>query len=219
LLPGGPWILPLAAPLALYPGFVRAVRERRYGVAFRRGLAWAALLSLGIVFLVRLVPQAAAAGILNSESYRREMFDWIETGIGREGDWRAFLPQHLSHLGLFALLTWATGGYLGLALGAALTAYMSYFVGSFALAAGEPILGAVVAWVPWSVVRVIAFVALGTILARPLLVGRWTPPFERRERRWLLWAALGIATDLAAKAALAPAYGRFLRGFLDGGNP
>jgi hypothetical protein len=218
-LPGGAWLLPLLAPLTLYAGFARAVRERRYGSGFRRGLAWAALLSLGVILLVRVSPQLAAGGILNAEPYRQEMFSWIETGSGREGDFRAFVPQHLLHLGLFVVLTWGSGGYLGLALGAALTAYMSYFVGSFALASGSPVTGALVAWVPWSVSRVAAFVALGSVLARPLLIRRWTPPFERLELRWMLWAAVGIALDLVGKGLLAPAYGRFLHRFLEAGSP
>jgi hypothetical protein len=219
LLPGGTWLLPALAPLTLYPGFARAVRERRYEVAFRRGLAWAAMLSIGVILLVRVSPPLAAAGILNSEPYRQEMFAWIETGIGRETDWRAFLPQHLFHLALFVVLTWGTGGYFGLALGAALTAYMSYFVGSFSLASTSPILGAIAAWVPWSVVRVAAFVALGTILSRPLLVRRWTPPFERREVAWILAAGTGILVDIVGKAALAPAYGRLLRSLLAASGP
>ena len=37
-------------------------------------------------------------------------------------------------LSLFALLTYLSAGYLGLVLGAALTGYMSYFVGSYAAA-------------------------------------------------------------------------------------
>ena len=194
------------------------MRERRFAAAFLRGLAWAALLSLGVILLVRCAPEAARRGILHGEAYRVEMFGWIETGVGRENDWRAFLPQHLLHLGAFALLAWGSGGYLGLVLGAALTGYMSSFVGSFAVASGAPITGALAAWVPWSVVRVVAFVALGTVLARPALVGRWFA-LERQDRRWILGAAIGILIDLAVKASCAPGYGRFLRGLLEAGAP
>ncbi len=138
------------------------------------------------------------------------MFGWIATGAGREADWRAFLPQHLLHLAAFLVLTYVSAGYLGLALGAALVAYMSYFVGSYAVASGAPLLGAVVAWVPWSVVRVAAFVLLGCLLARPLLVRRpW--PFERREARLFALGFAGIVADILLKAVLARPYGVFLR--------
>lgn len=215
LLPGGVALFPLLAPAPLYGGFARAVRAAEYGTAFRRSIAWAVLLSASVILFVHVSPHLAASGIFNGEPYRQEMFGWIETGIAKENDWRQFLPDHLLHLGLFVALAWATGGYLALALGAALTGYMSYFVGSFALAVGSPWLGSLAAWVPWSVVRVLAFVALGCILARPLLIRRaW--PFGRREARWALAAVAGLVLDVAVKTAIAPSYGLFLRAWLAG---
>lgn len=210
LLPGGRWALPLLAPLTLYPVFLQRVRERNYLGAWTLGVAWAFLLSAGVILLVFWRPEAAAAGILNGEPYRQEMFTWIDTGVGPENDWRQFLPTHILHLAVFLVLTWLSGGYLGLVLGAALTAYMSYFVGSYAAASGQPLLGSVVAWVPWSVIRVCAFVLLGTVFARPLLVRRaW--PFTGMEYRLMALALSGILTDILMKAFLAPAYGTYLR--------
>jgi len=108
------------------------------------------------------------------------------------------------------VLTWASGGYLGLVMGAALVGWMSYFVGCFALASGHAVLGAAAAWVPWAVLRVFAFVLLGALFARPLLVRRpW--PFTAQEYRLMLLAASGLAADILIKASLAPGYGRFLR--------
>ncbi len=87
---------------------------------------------------------------------------------------------------------------------------MSYFVGSYAAASGHPFLGSLAAWVPWSVVRVCAFVLLGSLFARPLLVRRvW--PFGEREYRFMALAFSGILADLVIKSLAAPAYGRFLR--------
>lgn len=209
-LPAGRFLLPALAPLTLYGGFLALVREERHGAAWARALAWAGLLFAGVVLLVAVRPEAAGETILEGERYRAEMFSWIATGVGRESDWRAFLPQHLLHFGAFAALTWASAGYLGLVLGALLMNYMSYFVASYAVAAGRPLAGLVAAWVPWSVVRVAAFVLVGTVLARPLVARRFWP-FEARERR-LLWLGLaGVAADLVLKALLAPAYGAFLR--------
>lgn len=209
-LPGGKWVFPLLAPLTLYPAFQVRVRERDYLGAWTLGAVWAFLLSLGVILLVFYLPDAAREGILNGEPYRQEMFGWIATGAGPENDWRQFLPQHLLHLGVFLLLTWVSGGYLGLVLGAALTAYMSYFVGSYAVASAHPFLGSLAAWVPWSVVRVLAFILLGAVFSRPLLVRRaW--PFEGMEHRLVALAASGILMDLLMKAFFAPTYGLFLR--------
>jgi hypothetical protein len=209
-LPGGRWVLPLVAPLPLWFAFRERVRSRDYLGAWALGMAWAVLLSAGVILLVRWWPDAARAGILHGEDYRREMFGWITTGIAPENDPRIFIPQHLLHLTVFLILTWASGGYLGLVLGALLVAYMSYFVGSYAAASGHPLAGSFLAWVPWSVVRVCAFVLLGALFSRPLMERRaW--PFERWEVRLMLLALAGIVVDILVKSFFAPSYGIFLR--------
>jgi len=210
LVPGGQWALPLAAPLTLWFAFRQRVREGDYYRAWILGIVWAFLLSLGVIVLVLWLPEAARAGILHGETYRQEMFGWIATGAGPENDPAAFIPQHLLHLAVFIVLAWVSGGYLGLVLGAFLVAYMSYFVGSYAAASGHAVLGSLAAWVPWSVLRVCAFVLLGTLFSRPLLAGRiW--PFGRREYRLMALAASGILADIVIKALCAPSYGLFLR--------
>jgi hypothetical protein len=214
-LPGGRWLLPLLAPLALYPGFAARVRARSYYSAWKLAMAWAALLAAGVVLFVYLFPDAAARGVLHGEAYRKEMFGWIATGDGPENDWRQFLPQHLVHLGAFVLAAWASGGFLGLVMGAGLLDYMAYFVAAYARASGHPLGGLFAAWVPWSVLRVAAFVLLGVVLARPVLVRRaW--PFASAERLLLVLALSGIVADLTMKTLLAPSYGLFLRQLVQG---
>ncbi|HEX2252801.1 MAG TPA: hypothetical protein VHQ65_06010 [Thermoanaerobaculia bacterium] len=208
-LPYGGWLMAAVAPSTIYGWFARRVRFGDALGAWGLGLAWAGLLSLGTILLVYLWPEAAR-GIVHGEPYREEMFRWIATGEGMENDPSRFIPQHLLHLTVFVLLTWASAGYLGLALGALLVAYMSYFVGSYAVAADALMLGPLVAWVPWSVLRVGAFVLLGVVFTRPLLERRpW--PFTRRDYGLLALALSGIVGDLVIKATAAPAYGRFLR--------
>lgn len=210
-VPGGSWALPLVAPLTLWPVFRERVRTQDYLGAWTFGMAWALLLSAGVILLVLGWPEAARAGILHGEAYRQEMIGgWIRTGVAPENSPRLFIPQHLLHLGAFLLLTWASGGYLGLVLGAFLVGYMSYFVGSYAAASGHPLLGSVLAWVPWSVVRVCSFVLLGALFARPLLARRvW--PFERWEVRLMALAFAGLLVDILVKVFFAPSYGLFLR--------
>jgi hypothetical protein len=209
-LPGGMWLFPLLAPLTLYPVFMERVRERDYFKAWQLGIAWAALLSAGIIALVVWMPDAARTGIFHGEPYRAEMFGWINTGVAPENDWRIFLPTHILHFAIFLVLTWLSGGYLGLVLGAALMGYMSYFVGTYAVESGRLLAGLIAAWVPWSVLRVLAYVLVGCLFARPLLVRRlW--PFERDELKLLALAASGLVGDVLIKAFFAPEYGVFLR--------
>ncbi len=214
VFPGGGWLLALAAPAILWPSFAPAARDGRYRRAVVAALIWATLLSASLIALTQSAPTLAGARIVNGEPYRIEMFRWIETGVGKENDPGQFVPEHLVHLAAFAILSWLSAGYLGLALGAGLLAYMSYFVGSFALSSGHPWLGSIVAWVPWSVVRVAAFIVLGTVLARPLLQRRLFG-LDRRDLAWLGAAFAGIVADLALKTLLAPSYGLFLRRLLE----
>lgn len=215
-IPGGEWLLPAVAPLTFYGWFRRLVKAGDYPGAWRLGMIWAVLLSVGVILLVALAPAIATSGILHGEAYRAEMFQWVETGVARENDPSAFIPQHILHLTAFLLLTWVSGGYLGLVLGALLVAYMSYFVGSYAMAAGRPVVGSLAAWVPWSVLRVAAFVLLGSLFSRPLLE-RQVWPFEHREHALMWLAATGILGDWVMKALLAPTYGVFLRQLAGGG--
>ncbi len=209
-LPGGAWVLPLVAPLTVYPAFAARVQQRRYGAAWGLGMAWASLLSAGVIGLVALRPGLATRGILHGAAYAREMALWILTGVGKETTPARFIPEHLLHLGAFLSLSAVSGGYLGLVLGTFLMAYMSYFVASVALASPQPLLAGVAAWVPWSVIRVMAFVLLGALLARPLLVRRrW--PFAAREAKLFALAFAGIAADFALKTLLAPCWGHLLR--------
>lgn len=204
-MPAGGWLLSLLAPLTLWPTFRREICADRDGAAFRAAVLWAILFSAAVVAFTLVFPEVAGRGVVRGESYRAEMFAWIESGVGKEGNWRLFVPEHALHLGGFALLAIASGGYLGLALGAALLAYMNYFVASVVAASDNGATAGLTAWFPWSVARVLAFIAIGVLLARPLL--RRDPwPFEARHTRWWILAALGIATDIGLKVALAPAF-------------
>ena len=204
-VPYGGWLLIALAPLTLWPSFAGAIRADRDGEALRKAILWAILLSAGVILFARLFPVTAAANVVRGEGYRAEMFGWIESGTGKEADWRRFLPEHALHFGLFALLSAVTGGYLGLALGAALLAYMNYFVASAMSASAHPFEVLTTAWFPWSVSRVLAFIAFGVLLARPILKGlRW--PYERRHTFWFVLAAAGLVLDVLLKIAFAPAF-------------
>ncbi|HET9480532.1 MAG TPA: hypothetical protein VFP98_02155, partial [Candidatus Polarisedimenticolia bacterium] len=139
---------------------------------------------------------------------RDEMYDWLSTGSGRESTPSQFIPQHLLHAAIFCLLSLATGGAASLIMGAVLLNYMSFYVGDLILrCAGSGTLPAAIAlaWNPWSIIRVVAFIALGVALAEPLLArlsGGGPDPSTRG--RWLALAAAGLAADIVLKSLLAP---------------
>jgi hypothetical protein len=196
----GSALLVAALPvLFLYPAYWHALRGRTPAGVLGLSLLWAACLSAAVVGWTLLAPSAAAAVVWNAEAYRAEMFEWLRTGAGPEGDPRQFLPIHATHFAAFCVLSLASAGGLGLLLGSVLMGYMSVYVGAIALAAGSAFPAVLLAWHPWSVLRVVGFVACGIALSMPLRVGR----LDALPRR-LLAAGFGLVVlDAFVKALLA----------------
>jgi hypothetical protein len=215
----GRLLLPLLATLAVYPVMAILVLRGRPGAAAGAVLLWAIALSASIIVLASRDPAATGAVVLHGSDYRDEMFGYIRDGRGRETDPALFVPQHLVHLGAFVLAALASGGLLGIVMGAALVGWMSYYVGCLAAggAAGRAIL---FGWPPWAILRVIAYVLLGVALSRPLLraaasrLGARLPETAGRAEprwRWYGTAAALLAADLLLKWLLAPAWAHLLR--------
>jgi hypothetical protein len=213
---GGPFLLPVLATAAIHPFLARLVLRGRRAAAAAAALLWAAALSATLIAASARDPAAMAPVVAGGEAYREEMFAFLETGAGREADAARFLPQHALHLVLFCALTVVSGGLLGLALGAVLVGYMSFYVGALAAAGGAPILAYLCGWPPWAVLRVVAFVLLGVVLSDPLLraaarrAGRVPPP-TAGARRMVLAAAALLVADALLKALLAPSWAALLR--------
>ena len=129
---------------------------------------WAAA---GLLSLLRrdVSPPAMARLFLHGEAYRREMFLFVMTGQGTEGNIRAFLPQHLLHAVAFCVLALASGSLLAMPLGAALMNYMAFYVGALGAGSFRPISAMALAWVPWALIRIVSFVTLGVVLGGPVL--------------------------------------------------
>ena len=198
------WVLPalLAAPAALV--LFRHLRAGNRSGALAAMSIWAlAMVVIGTLAMAAL-PEAAAATVWNAAPYRDQMMSWVVTGEGTEGDPRAFLPVHLARLALFVPLALASAGALGLVMGAAMVNYMDFFVASYAGAAGG--VTALLAWFPWALCRVMAFVVLGVLAAEPLVrrfrTGSWSrfSPGTRRlaatAAAWLLFDALLVVPFL-----------------------
>jgi hypothetical protein len=210
-LRGGRFVLPVLTTMAVYPCFARLVVDARRTAAVAAALLWAASLSGTLIALTAHDPAGVGAVVLNGPAYRDELFAFIATGAGRESEPARFLPQHAAHLGLFVAATLATGGLLGLATGAVLIGYMSYYVG--ALVHGPaPALALLYGWSPWAVTRVVAYILLGVVLSRPVLAlatGRRIPADGVLSMTFA--AVVLLLLDVTLKTLLAPHWPALLR--------
>jgi len=183
--------------------------DRRKAVGLM--LWWALWMGSVATFLAVADPWDNAAGVvIHGADYAREMRAWIETGGGCESTPACFVPQHLIHAGLFAALALTTASLAALTMGAALMNYMSFHVGSLAAASAAPLATAVLAWHPWSLVRIASFVILGVVLAEPLLGRLAKRPIPPGRLPWALAALTGLGADMILKALLAPTWSRIL---------
>jgi hypothetical protein len=209
---GVPLLVPFLNVAPAFPFMIDALRRGRIGEAVWRMLVWAAALGVCATLMSYFATADAGRLFIHGESYRQEMFEFIKTGVGREGDVRAFLPQHAAHAAAFCLVAIVSGAALAMPLGALLMNYMAYYVGALAAASAHPWQAMAVAWVPWALIRVASFVALGVVLSGPVL-GRIFR-FEYRlgdQRRWLTAALIGLVLDVVLKWAWAPMWRELIR--------
>lgn len=210
-----PWLLPLLQVAPAYPILIRDLRKGRISLAVLRMLAWALVIALTVGILSVHAPETGAASVLHGQAYRDEMVRWVRTGAGEESMPSRFLPQHLLHTAAFAALSLATGSLLSLVLGAVLMNYMSFYVGSLLALARDSWIILLCGWPPWAILRVVAFVILGVVLAGPVLRRVAGIPFRWSDRRgWILAAAAGLVLDASLKSILAPIWSGILRSAL-----
>lgn len=162
LASGNRFVLLALTALPPYLVFLDRVRTGRRGAAVGLMVGWAAAQAVAIILLSQALPERATAAVLNGPHYREIMFRWIRTGVGAEGHWREFLPEHALHYGVFLLLSALTAGAGGIVLGTLLLNYMSYYVAGLFLAdagGGHTLRLALMGWPIWSIIRVIGFIA------------------------------------------------------------
>jgi hypothetical protein len=206
LLLGSPWVLPLLNTAPAYVLMVQRLRAGDRAGALRATLVWAAALAVFGTFTFTWWPSDPEGLVLHGAAYRDEMFTWIRTGLGTEGDLRRFLPQHVLHLAIFVALCLATASVASITMGAVLMNYMSYYVASLARAGTPAATVVFFGWQPWALCRVAAFCALGVVLSEPVLSRLLRYRYEglRGARVVILAAAGGILADWILKAVLAP---------------
>lgn len=221
LLIGGwihPWLAPLLTAAIYFPHFYtllsRGMRLRVLG----HTLLWALSCTLTVALATYFLPVWTASAIVSGLSYRAEMFQWLQTGLGAEGNWRLFLPRHAAGLLAFSAACLLSGGLLGLVLGSTLLNAMAFYVGHLLLAAhahGASVLRLpavfILGYSPWAATRVTGYILLAITLSEafyrkvmPLHV--WYP-----RNAWYGKAGLIlVGVDVLMKAWLAGFWRRFL---------
>lgn len=215
----GVWALPLVNAGVFFFIFRAPLKCGDYGCAVRLALVWATATSLLQIGLTIRLPGFMEEHIWRAAAYREEMFAWVRTGAGPEGNIRLFLPVHLKHFAVFSAASLVSGGFLGLAMGAALLGYMNFYVGSLIGQAANPVVASLLAWPVWAVVRVAGFIIAGTALGAVLVHrnGTGAGKYARIRRLYCLSLAL-IALDILLKWTLAGTWRGLLCAALDPGG-
>jgi hypothetical protein len=213
----GEWLLPFAGGALFWLLFIGPLSRGDYRTAVRLALVWAGVNIICQIALSAVWPGVMESHVLRGPAFRDEMFAWVTSGVGPEGDIRLFLPIHLRNFLLFCAVSAATGGLLGLVLGAVLLGYMNFYVGSLIAASHFAPATILLAWPIWSLIRVVGFIFAGTALGG-LLVDRVSQPVEKKRRifTYLKWALILIVADIALKWALAGLYQGVLNRALTG---
>lgn len=221
LLVGGwihPWAVPILNAACFFPHFYAVLCRGNRLKTLAHALLWAAASTSTVVLSTFFFQGWTAAVVVHGESYRAEMFEWLQTGRGAEGQWRQFLPQHAFQLAAFVLACVVSGGFLGVVLGCYLLHYMAFYVGHLILAAqaggGGPfrlIAVSLLGYSPWAVARVVGYVLLAISLSE-LFYRRIMPLYVWYPKNW--WCAkAGIAMvlmDALLKGLLSDTWRRFV---------
>ncbi len=203
-----PILFPAVMTAAIYPLYLADLRASKNWRAARHVLLWAFSSTVAMIALTVLLGEQIGSLVLHGESYRYEMFEWIKTGAGPEGDPRLFVAPKLREIAVFSALSLISAGLLGLFLGSFLLNYMNYYVGCLIVHAqpGKLWVPLIFGWPIYAIIRVVGYVNLGVVLSIPLLrLLKLTDLSLRDARKQLALALACIALDFALKATVANA--------------
>jgi len=203
--------LPLLNALLIFPVFLKFVRDQDRFRNILYMLSWALLLSVCVITATLYFPGSVQEKIINGGAYQEEMFQWVRSGVGPEGDIHLFLPLHLRHYGLFLLLSAVSGGFISLFMGAILLNYMNFYVGMLYARTVDPATVFLFGWPPWALLRVAGFIIAAVILAE--LAGSKLFGYARDKKafiRYLGISLLFILLDITLKFFLAPLWQKAL---------
>lgn len=207
--------LPLLNGLVIFPLFAWALRLGRPGRAVGLALFWVACQTVVVVSASLIIPDQAGLAIRQALEHRSETLAWIASGDGVAGSPGLWLPQQLRQAAVFAVATLLTGGLGGLILLATTLNMVNFVVADLIRQAGNLLLVLLFAWPIWSLVRLLAALIIGAVLAEPVAVLDLRPQWWGRwwaERRRLLAIGLGVLLlSFLLQLLLAPAWDDLLR--------
>ncbi|MCC5609928.1 hypothetical protein LC612_24925 [Nostoc sp. CHAB 5834] len=218
---GLPWLMPILGAAVPYPIFFLQVRRQQYKSAFWWMLLWGVLQSIAVIVATAMsttgyayAPKTAAKVILRGQSYTTEMLHWIRTGEGMEGSLNLFLPDHLLHYRIFCILCVVTLSSAALIFGTWMLNYMNFYVAELVKVSAKPWLAAILGWYPWSLLRIIGFIATGVALAalglNLVTRIRGEVPKSPFPKTYMLIGIGFVIADIVVKALLAPIWQKLL---------
>ncbi|MEH2289157.1 hypothetical protein [Nostoc sp.] len=209
-----PWLMPILGAAIPYPIFFSQVRRQQYKSAFWWMLLWGVLQSIAVIIATAILPETAAKVILRGQSYTTEMLHWIRTGEGSEGTLSSFLPGHLLYYGIFCILCVVTLSSVALIFGTWMLNYMNFYVTELVKISTKPWLAAILGWYPWSILRIIGFIATGVALAalglNLVMRIRGKVPKSPFPKTYMLIGVGFVIADIVVKAVLAPIWEKLL---------
>ncbi len=211
ILNSGGLLLPTAQSLIIIYFFIPEVYRGRLWRAAGLVLLWSLLMVISVagLFAVAGCNHLLIQNIINGWHYSHEMFMWIETGKGPEGDVSLFLIPKIKEITIFTLASFLTAGIAGLFMGAVLLNYMNTYYGLLVWASNYSPVTILMGWPIYAIIRVIGYVFLGTVLARTMIYllryRGWRGLTDKQYKVMLITAIVLIILDFILKATIANA--------------
>lgn len=202
--------LPVLQGLLGWIGFAAAWRGAGAFAGVLAVAGWAIGSSLVALYRFKREIDEVDARVMRAATYRVSMLDWLRSGRGPESrPWRTAF-EHARELALYLGAAVVSANLLSVIMGAVLLNYMNAYVAWLLTRAERPGEVALLGWNVWSIVRVLAYVALGGAAAAPLAarLGFGADPWAIH----VLWIVglSGAALDLFLKLLLSRPCGRRL---------
>lgn len=209
------WFLPFLNTLFVYPLYMQSVASGKLKRAFLHMMVWTIFMSLTMLTLVNVAPERTGDHILHGPAYKVEMFNWVRTGNAAENYPSQFIPIHLLHFSLFAILSLVTGGFAGLLFGAIQLNYMNFYVGNLIHDSHYAWQAIFMGWQIYAIVRVIGFITIAIALSHLFFVFVKKKELNRElVNRYLLGGVSLVILDILLKAAIAPHWQKILQPIL-----
>jgi hypothetical protein len=204
------YVLPLIQGLLGFVAFATAWRMVGPLVAALAVGGWALGSGLAAIPTFRKLPHDANRCVLGATRYREEMLAWLQTGRGPESRPLATARAHVVELVVYLAAALASANLLSIVIGAALLNRMNAYVAVLLTAARRPWAVRLLGWNVWSLIRVAAYVLLGSACAAPLADRAGFPARRDSLLMPVLLGGGGVVVDFLLKLILSRPCGRVL---------